>query len=66
MKTNSCAVCQKFKKVQAKKTREMKLINFTEILNEEDLEDVRFLYKPDKTVSPMTVLEQKFAPNTNY
>ena len=50
-----------------------KLIGFlpTEILNEEDLErlgreDVRFLYKPDKAVSPMTVLEQKFAPNTNY
>ena len=50
-----------------------KLIGFlpTEILNEEDLErlgreDVRFLYKPDKAVSPMTALEQKFAPNTNY
>ena len=50
-----------------------KLIGFlpTGILTEEDFErlgqdDVRFLYKPNKSTSPMAELEQKFAPNVNY
>ena len=50
-----------------------KLIGFlpTGILSIEDMErlgqdDLRFLYKPNTAASPMTALEEKFAPKTNY